>query len=81
MSFRNITNQLGASALAQLAVLTFPNRPLRVAKRMTQHCGVTGDRVLSQSGQQYDDYFLFPLAQHTTLLLVGFFFDVPEMSS
>jgi len=49
MSFRNITNQLGASVLAQLTVLAFPNLPLRVATRMTQHCGVTGDRVLSHS--------------------------------
>jgi hypothetical protein len=49
MSFRNITNELGVSALAQLAVLAFPNRPLRVAKRLKQHFGVTGDRALSHS--------------------------------
>jgi len=36
--------------------------------------------ALTVRGHQYDDYFLFPLAQQTTHLLVGFFFDVPEKS-
>ena len=33
----------GALALEELAVLVFPNKSLRVTKRITQHCGVTGD--------------------------------------
>ena len=36
---------------------------------------------LSQFEHQYDDFFLFPLAQQTTHLMVGFFFDVPDTIS
>ena len=43
MSFRNISNELDASALAELAVLLFRKPQLRVTKRMTQQCGLTGD--------------------------------------
>jgi len=38
-------------------------------------------RTFSQSGHQYDDCFLFPLAQQTTHLLVGFYFYVTDTMS
>jgi hypothetical protein len=46
-------------------------------------CGKHGTthRAFSQFEHQYDDSFLFPLAQQTTHHLVGFFFDVPGTMS